>query len=226
MRTRRYAVYWAPSATHPLWTAGCEWLGHDRACVERLPEEALHAATVEPRRYGFHATLKAPMRLASGVSTDRLFEAVHALAGTIAPFELPRLAVDRLDRFVALRPRVPIGATHPLRLFADRCVHGLDAQRAPLDDAELQARARGLDARGRELLVVHGYQYVLERWRFHMTLTDPIEDDDEARAAIEAATRHFAPALAAPLGVTSLAIFVQAEPGLPFVLVERVALGG
>jgi hypothetical protein len=41
--------------------------------------------TAEPRRYGFHATLKAPFRLAAGLSADELFQAVAALADTLQP---------------------------------------------------------------------------------------------------------------------------------------------
>ena len=68
--TPRYAVYWTPPADHPLWRAGCDWLGRDaeRAQVDR-PGEGPEALTRAPRRYGFHATLKAPMRLRGAADT-------------------------------------------------------------------------------------------------------------------------------------------------------------
>ena len=60
----RVAVYYAPEADDPLWRAGCEWLGRDpeRGTALAQPVVAgLHENTEDPRRYGFHATLKAPM---------------------------------------------------------------------------------------------------------------------------------------------------------------------
>ena len=62
----RYAVYWMPEPGHPLWAAGCTWLGRDGGAGGAGGGPARrHVAS--PWRYGFHATLKAPLRFAPGV---------------------------------------------------------------------------------------------------------------------------------------------------------------
>lgn len=173
--TGRYAVYFAP-ARGSLWQAfGSRWLGRDEFTGEALPQP-LGAApdhaglTAEPRRYGFHATLKAPFRAAC--SPGELLEQVDALAAKLRQVPLGRLDPVFLDGFLAL---VPAAKPPGLEALAARCVKELDRLRAPLA-AEERARRRPelLDARGRELLDQWGFPFVLERFRFHMTLTGPL----------------------------------------------------
>ena len=62
----RVAVYYAPAADDPLWARGCTWLGRDPETGVELPQpdiDGIAAQVTEPRRYGFHATLKPPMQL-------------------------------------------------------------------------------------------------------------------------------------------------------------------
>ena len=91
--------------------------------------------TADPRLYGFHATLKPPMRLNHGWFP--LLEDAEALAARIAPFPLPPLHVTDLGGFLALRETTPCPALHTL---ADTCVTGLDAHRVPPDAAEIARR--------------------------------------------------------------------------------------
>ena len=72
---RRYAMYWAPSPG--AWeAAAAEWLGWNPATgkVALQPDLQVPLAvwTEEPRKYGFHGTVKAPFRLAEGWDRDRL----------------------------------------------------------------------------------------------------------------------------------------------------------
>ncbi|TVQ39233.1 MAG: hypothetical protein EA356_01915, partial [Geminicoccaceae bacterium] len=70
----RQAIYFAPAPTTDLHRFASAWLGRDaytgevlsQPLVEGIRAERLHALTASPRRYGFHATLKAPFRLADG----------------------------------------------------------------------------------------------------------------------------------------------------------------
>ena len=72
----RYALYLAPPPDSALWRFGCAALGRDAASGEDMhgyapsgyATEAWRAASAEARRYGFHATLKAPLRLKPGVA--------------------------------------------------------------------------------------------------------------------------------------------------------------
>jgi len=225
---RRHAIYFAP-APGPLARFGAAWLGWDAEAGAEAEEPpsllsaltARRAAiTAEPRRYGFHATLKPPFRLAAGETVAALDGAVAALAAARPGVALP-LRVAAVGRFVALAPD---GEAPALAALAADCVTGLDGFRAPLSAEERGRReAAGLDAVGEAYLARWGYPYVLDRFRFHMTLTGPLGDDREAvRAALAAA---MAPLLAEPLAVDAICRFSEGEDGR-FRLVRRFPLAG
>jgi hypothetical protein len=216
----RAAVYYAPAADDPLWRAGTAWLGRDpeaRLDIVQPDIEGLAAATASPRRYGFHATLKPPMALAHGL--DRLIDDVRALVHYMVPFEAPRFTVARLDGFLALVEATP---SAPLRALADACVVGLDHHRVG-ESADLVAkRAVGLDAVGEVYLRRFGYPYVLERWRFHMTLSERLSMPHPIEAA---ALQYFGVACAMPRMIDSVAIYSESAQGATFELVTRIPLG-
>ena len=186
-----------------------------------LPDIA--GITSEARQYGFHATLKPPFRLAHGLTWSDLRHAAQSLAGSIAPFGLPAIAVADLHGFLALREQAPCPAVQHL---ADRCVAGLDRFRAPPTEAETARRLRGNPtAVQREMIARWGYPYVFEEWFFHMTLTCRLSPAGHAiwRPASEA---HFAAALRAPRRVTDICLFVQPTADEPFTIAARFPLRG
>jgi hypothetical protein len=223
----RWAVYWVPAADHPLWAAGCRWLGRDPAGGGGSdPGHGVSVAT--PARYGLHATLKPPMVLRPGVEPESFLADVAALAARHADFELPALRVAMLHDFLALRPLGPLPPDHPLQALADDCVTVLDPWRRPADEAERQRRSgAGLDARQAWLLARWGYPHVLDRWRFHLTLSDAFADPggEVAAAACARARDWFAEALRRPLRAGALAVFEEPAPGAPFRLRHRYPLG-
>lgn len=220
----RFALYWAPELDDPLHAAGSAWLGRDAETGAPVPQPGvpgIAAITAEPRRYGLHATLKPPFRLAC--SYAELLDAARALAARTAPFALPPLEVADLDGFLALREKVPCPA---LQALADAAVTTLDACRAPPDPAELaKRRAARLTPAQDALLVRWGYPYVFEEWRFHVTLTRRLQPDEAVtiRPAAEAA---LAVGAAWPRRMRAVALFSQLAPDTPFVIAERLALGG
>jgi putative phosphonate metabolism protein len=223
----RVALYYAPAEDDPLHEAGTRWLGRDAASGAPVAQPALDgiaALTAEPRLYGFHATLKPPMRIAPGRTWSELLTAAAALAGRIAPFDLPPLAVADLRGFLALRETAPCP---PLQAMADACVERLDHLRAPPSAEELERRRRGgrLTPEQDAMLVRWGYPYVFATWFFHMTLTRRL-DAAEMAAVRPAAEAHFADALARPRRVTELCLFTQVAPGAPFLIAERLRLRG
>lgn len=223
----RYAVYLVPPATHPLWLAANTWLGRDPAAL-RSTWGAAPLLRTEPWRYGFHATLKPPLRLAAGHTEADLLATLQQLAQQHAPFELPALQVDWLAGFLALRLVQAIAPEHPAQQLADAAVRLLDVHRAPHTEAELQRYlSPGLNAAQREHVHRWGYAHVFEHWRLHFTLTDRLDALPELeRTGLRAtAATHFAAALAVPCRIESLALFTEPSPGQPFVLSHRVPLG-
>ena len=229
--TRRYAVYFAPPPADPLWRFGSAVLGYDAASGEQLEHPPLGgiaaadwpALTEEPRVYGFHATLKAPFRLAPGMVRADLIEALADLALRQPPVILEGLAVTALGSFVAL---TPIGAVDELGALALRVTSELDVVRAPLSEAELAKRLKTpLSERQRAQLERFGYPYVGEDFRFHMTLSGSLPE--AARAPVKAAREEaYAQAVpVAPVDIDTLTLFEQSAPGERFRITERIPLG-
>ena len=219
----RAALYYAPELDDPLWAAGCTWLGRNPETGATLAQPdvpGLHAITADPRRYGFHGTLKPPMRLST--TFPALVDDAARLAAGLAPFTLPTLAVTDIAGFLALCETTPCP---PLNALADACVTGLDAHRAPPDPAELARRRRHpLSPAEDAMLARWGYPHVLETWRFHLTLTQRLAPD--VSAVTRAAAEQYFAALLAPRPVRSVCLYTEREPGAPFLLAERFPLGG
>lgn len=222
----RVALYYAPAVDDPLHGAGSTWLGRDAEtnAPRRQPElPGIAAITEDARGYGFHATLKAPMRLADGVSWDRFVAEVEALAAGVRPFALPALSVQDIGGFLALREAEPSPA---LQAFSDICVAGVDLLRAPLTEAELARRRRKpLPPAQEALLTRWGYTYVFGEFFFHMTLTRRLSAEERA-IWWPAAVDFFDPYLEAPRMVTDIALFTQAAEGAPFTIAQRIPLRG
>lgn len=222
----RLALYWAPPVEDPLHRLGSAWLGRDAETGAPLPQPVLPEldlaeVTADPRLYGLHATLKPPFRLQ--VSWVEAVAAAEALAARIAPFDLPPLAVENLDGFLALREAEPCPA---LQALADACVEAMEPCRAPLGEAELARRRRArLSPRQEALLQSHGYPYVLEEWRFHMTLSRRLSAEEMA-VLRPAATDFLGEAPGQRRRVAALTLFTQAKAGAPFLIAERLPLRG
>ncbi len=220
----RAALYWAPEIDDPLHAAGSAWLGRDAETAAMLPQPHvadIAALTADPRGYGLHATLKPPFRLRGDYHALRAV--VEAFAATQPPFDLPPLAVEDLDGFLALREQAPCPALHAL---ADAAVTALDPQRAATTPEEYaRRRPERLSPRQREMLDTWGYPYVFAEWQFHVTLTRRLSAAELA-VVRPAAETFVGPAAARPRRVAAVCLFVQAGPGAPFLIAERLALAG
>lgn len=221
----RFALYYAPETDDPLHQAASVWLGRDAdsnaPCVQPDLPDGAATITREAGDYGFHATLKPPMRLRRGVTWDQLLAETETIAATIPAFDLPRLAVANLHGFLALRETA---ASTELQALADACVAGVDHLRQPPDEYELVKRRQSqlspvMDAN----LLRWGYPYVFATWFFHMTLTRRLTDAERA-LWMPAADAHFAAALVQPRRVTAITLFSQANAVAPFVIAARVPL--
>ena len=230
----RYAIYYAPHPGTLGWLAGSHWLGRCAAQLQPLPQldidgvaaADLQRLTAAPRRYGWHATLKAPFALAPGADWLALHHAVQQVARGLRPFAMPPLEVQRIDDFLALVPAQHHPANAAIQEAAATCVTALQPLAAPLSDADLaRRRAAGLTPRQDALLQRWGYPFVLEEFRFHLSLTGPLGLVDEATQALvlDAAQQFFADL--PPLKFNSLAIFAEPTPGADFVLLDHLEMG-
>jgi len=222
---QRYAVYYAPREGAFAFRAN-DWLGREFGNPCDLPQPVLpgigdpRGITAEPRRYGFHGTIRAPFRPAEGVDETHIRDTVAGLAARLAPVSCAGLRIEVLHGFVAL---TPLGCEVALLELGAAVVTGTDPLRAPLTEAEIaRRRPDRLTPRQRELLDRWGYPHVMEEFRFHLTLTDRLERPEPIRAALDA---HFAPVLPRPFVIEDLCLFGDDASGR-FHLMHRYALSG
>lgn len=225
----RYALYFSPDPASLFGDLAASWIGRDAESgrpvahpdLDGLGAGELASITGPARRYGFHATLKAPFRLAEGVRETDLVAALDDFASRSGPFEIPSLVVGQLEGFLALLPGEP---APQLNAFANSVVEAFEPLRAELSERDIERRnPDSLSSAQLRHLMRWGYPYVFDHFRFHMTLTTRLSDPDTARVG-KAARNHFAPALGGPVAVRALSLFVEPEPGAPFTIHSRAPL--
>ena len=228
MMFSRYAIYHVPG-DGPLATFGAALLGWDASKGKTVPHpdiaglpQPVDRITETPRKYGLHATIKPPFRLAPGTSEAALNDALAAFCTGQPPIRLDGLEVAQLGRFLALRP---IGDETLLNGLAADAVRMLDGFRAPLSEAELaRRRAANLTPEQDALLLKWGYPHVMEGFRFHITLTGKLPKAQISQTA-EVLRAHLAPLLPQPYPVDTLCLMGEAEDGR-FHQIARHALRG
>lgn len=186
MSDPRYAIYFVPDAETPLYRFGTAVLGYDcrsgeeTSFIDGVDTASWPAIIREPKVYGFHATLKAPIRLTAGVDEGELVQAVSEFAAKRAAVADAPLALRAVGSFIAL---VPAGDADGINGLAADCVRAFDRFRAPLTEQDRTRRlASPLTARQIEHLDRWGYPYVFEEFRFHMTLTGALPASDREQA--------------------------------------------
>jgi putative phosphonate metabolism protein len=214
----RYAIYYAAAPGSALDRFGASLLGYDAYNGEELPfpdgvPPDWREQTEDPRKYGFHATLKAPMPLAAGRTEAQLVAACELFADAARPVPLIRPVVDSISGFIAVIPAEPSAELE--RLAAD-CTRAFDFFRAPLTPEDRTRRNPAkLTARQCEYLERWGYPYVMEEFRFHMTLTGRLPA--ERRGGVVAMLRdRFAAIDLATLEIDRIALFRQDDAASRF----------
>lgn len=221
----RYAIYFAADPGSALDRFGTELLGYDTHRGIDVPFPTgmglpadWREMTDDPRKYGFHATMKPPMALAPGKAESELMAACASFAG--APRAIPEIkpVIDSIDGFLAI---VPAESNLDLENLAADCVREFDPFRAPLTERDRARRnpAR-LTPRQRDYLDRWGYPYVFDEFRFHMTLTGRL-DADRRSSVLEMLRDRFRDVGAAALAIDSIALFRQEEAGRRFRVIGR-----
>jgi putative phosphonate metabolism protein len=216
----RIAIFFTPPAKHRLTVAAARWLmrdafqgvSFDAEADDVFGPEELRALTAEPRRYGFHATMKPPFRLAEGVSLADAEALLADFCRDVIACPLPSLRIATLGPFFAL---VPDPAPKEVDDLAARVVEAFEPLRAPLHQAELDRRRRvGLTPAQEAMLTAWGYPYVFDEFRFHMTLTGPVPAERQVEMA-DLLHRRFDHLLQG-VAIDSLALFVEDAAGADF----------
>jgi putative phosphonate metabolism protein len=223
---KRYAVYYAPPPGG-FAERTAAWLGWDAAqsapvaqpVIAGLPM-ALSDLTADPRKYGFHGTLRAPFRLADDVNEAELHQHLSGMTRGLRSVTLDGLRLQSLDEFLAL---TPMGDVSALRILAQRIVEATDSLRAPLNDDDIaRRRPESLSPRQRDYLMRWGYPHVMELFQFHLTLTGRLSVAD-TETVLPILQDYIAPVLPQPFVIDDICLFGEDAQGR-FHLMHRYAL--
>lgn len=211
----RYAVYFTPPPGD-LAEFGARWLGWDSATGRAIaapswPALDVGKVTNAPRKYGFHATLKAPFHLTAGTDLAGLALAVEGLATRLSPVAIGALELRHDHGFVALRPKHQPAS---LTTTVGEIMRDLDGFRAPLSATDMaRRRASGLTSRQDQQLCDWGYPFVFDDFQFHLTLSGTLDPDD-AVALIDALKPQVAPLIREPLWLDAITLMGQGADGM------------
>ena len=225
----RYAIYYAPAPGGVLDHFGADLLGYDAYSGDDLPfpgdvtlaRPDWRDLTQDPRKYGFHATLKAPMALAPGRTEAELAAACESFAATARSIPMIEPVVDSISGFIAVMPARP---SAELLQFAGDVTCEFDSFRAPLTPRDRARRnPEKLTPRQCEYLDRWGYPYVMEEFRFHMTLTGRL--DPARRAPVMALLRdRFSAIGLKTLAIDRVALFRQDHADSRFRIIGHYVL--
>lgn len=228
-KTTRYAIYFSPAPSAELTRFGAHLLGYDAFSGNDLPfpdgvEQSIpdwRELTQDPRKYGFHATLKAPLSLAPGKTEAELVAACEVFAASPQPIPVVKPVVNALGDFIAV---VPGERSIELEGLVADCVSVFDSFRAPLTPGDRARRNPDrLTERQRDYLDRWGYPYVMEEFRFHMTLTGRLAAE-RREELLTMLRQRFATLNLTSLAIDRIALFRQADANSRFTVLRHYPL--
>ena len=216
MKISRYSIYYVPDG--PLGKFGASWLGWDIQAREFVPllhiennKIDLSKITEEPRKYGFHGTLKAPFRLNSQKTEKELIADFEEFCRNQPSVCSEKLVLTIIGNFIAL---APAKQSERISQLAQNCVTFFDHYRAPLNKKELaRKQKKTLTSYQQEMLSRWGYPYVFKDFKFHLTLTGKISKTvaDELMSFL---ARKINPVLEDRFRIRELVLARQEENGM------------
>lgn len=221
----RYAIYYVPAPGTALDHFGASLLGYDAGTGADLPfpEDVTRVmpdwreVTRDPRKYGFHATLKPPMTLTEGKTEAELVTACDVFAGAPRPIPIVEPVIDTIGGFIAV---LPARTSAELQRLAAEVTREFDLFRAPPTAVDRARRNPAkLTPRQCEYLDRWGYPYVMDEFRFHMTLTGRL-DAGRSGIALPMLRNHFSKLGLERLVIDRIALFCQQEATLPFRMIK------
>ncbi len=225
-RSPRYAIYYAPEPGSPLDSFGRNWFDSSNSGnvgSTKLSAKRVGELSESSRRYGFHGTLKPPFGLNPATTLESLLNAARVFARTLSPVEIPPLELAIIGKFIALTPMTQSAA---LEKLSAACVRAFEAFRVPLTDEQLENyKLNRLTVHQEQMLEHWGYPYVMEEFRFHISVTDRIDDSKERYDVVEALESLAAPVLGKPTVIRELTVFGQDDIDAPMSAIERIPFG-
>lgn len=223
----RYAIYYAPEPGGALEVFGRTWLGEKGApAAEKnggISPARLAQVTEAPRLHGFHGTLKPPFSLNPSNTREGLLAAARVFARSLAPVEIPPLELVVIGKFIAL---TPVAESAALERLAAACVRAFEGFRTPLSlEEENEYKRNKLTVHQEQMLEHWGYPYVMEEFRFHMSLTDRIDDDGERDAVMNLLSTLAKPVLGKPILIRDVVVFAQDRRNEHMKAIERIPFG-
>lgn len=225
---RRYALFWAPERDSPLERFGAAWFARDPERPDEPPDApsipglplGREELTATPCRYGLHATLRSPFQLVDGV--EELDRALQTFAARTRAVMIPPLTLNGDLGFVTLRPSQPSPQVDDLAAACVREFHPYATR--PNEDEFARRRARPLSDAEERNLELWWYPYVMDAFRFHITLTGMLSAAMAAEV-IRALSPFMQPMTDGPVAIRSIALFGE-RPGGDFLLLKRYPLTG
>ena len=225
---KRYAIYFVPKGA--LAKFGRAWLGWDCRKGQYISSENTFSEpltdreyfTKKPRKYGLHATLKAPFRLQTTQNEPALRSAFHGFCNHQKPAASGNLTLSEQGGFISLRPQRQSAALFEL---GKNCLEAFDPFRAPLDQNDLNRRRNArLSPRQNDFLHQWGYPYVLQEFQFHITLSSRLSILQREKI-IPALKNLLAHELDCPFIIAHLALMGEDRNG-QFHILEEANLSG
>lgn len=223
----RYAIYYVPHYETELAEFGKTWFGYDlsEGDTDRnlygLSADLVREVTRQPARYGLHATLKAPFNLDEGCSLEQLLQKTEQFCKKRKKFSLGNLKIGWHGNTMVL---VEGQHDHRINQFASRCVLDFEDFRAPLTVKERTRRLeQNLNLHQRLMLEELGYPYVLSEFRFHITLTKNMTEDEKVQV-VPALQPVLNSILGNPCDIDGIAIVGDPGNNQPFQMIEYFEL--
>ena len=225
MAYSRYAIYFMPDGAFAEF--GAHWLGwdpHTRTETKGFTLEGLplprELLIKSPQKYGLHATMKAPFRLAEGETEAGLLSAFNGFCMTHKTACAGQLQFSNMGGFLSLRPSSPL---KELNQLAADCVTAFERFRRPATPEDLTRRRKvNLTAAQDHLLLKWGYPYVMDEFRFHITLTGRV-NGSEAEQITTTLEAMIKPLLTNPFTINDLVLAAERQDGR-FCILKRAKL--
>jgi len=227
----RYAVYYAPDPDSQLAQLGNSWLGRDLENGDLLEQPKvlgvsatqIRNLTKAKRRYGFNCTLKPPFELNPATTVNGLLETARVLALGLSPIEMPKLELTLIGNFIAL---TLTSSSAVIDELASTCVRAFEGFRMPLSEERIARYRRDKLTVHQEQMLNHwGYPYVMEEFRFHMSLTDRIQSNKKQETILNTLKKFFRPVFAKSILISQITVVAQKEADEPMKVLEHFPLG-